>query len=92
MIGQMEAILERERPWIELHHRENFTLRHAWLANAKPMGISYPVYKYLDVKPETRARLQAEWNGPVRWPLYLLALALVALTVPAVRTYHRERL
>lgn len=92
LIGQMTTILERERPWIELHHREDFTLRHAWLANAKPMGISYPVYKYIDVKPNDRARLQAAWNGPVRWPLYVLALAVVALVVPAVRTYYRERL
>jgi oligopeptide transport system substrate-binding protein len=91
-IRQMLAILEQERPWIELHHREDFTLRHAWLANAKPMGISYPVYKYNDVSPQMRARLQAEWNTPLRWPLYLLGLAIVALTVPAVRTYYRERL
>ena len=92
LIKQMLAILEQERPWIELSHREDFTLRHAWLVNAKPMGISYPVYKYKDVNPELRARLQAEWNAPVRWPLYLLGLAIVALTVPAVRTYYRERL
>ena len=37
-------------------------------------------------------RLQAEWNAPVRWPLYLMLIAVVALTVPAVRTYYRERL
>ncbi len=92
LIERMVTILERERPWIELHHREDFTLRHAWLANAKPMGISYPVYKYIDVKPSERARLQAAWNGPVRWPLYVLAFAIVALVVPAVRTYYRERL
>jgi hypothetical protein len=28
----------------------------------------------------------------VRWPLYLVLIAVVALTVPAVRTYYRERL
>ena len=49
-------------------------------------------YKYKDVRPEVRARLQAEWNAPVRWPLYLVLFAVVALTVPAVRTYYRERL
>ena len=38
-----------------------------------------------------RARLQAQWNSPVRWPLYVLAFAIVALVVPAVRTYYRER-
>ena len=92
LIGRMLAILVQERPWIELYHDEDFLLNHAWLVNSKPMGISYPVYKYKDVRPELRARLQAEWNAPVRWPLYLVLFAVVALTVPAVRTYYRERL
>jgi ABC-type transport system substrate-binding protein len=92
LIGRMLAILVRERPWIELYHDEEFLLNQAWLVNAKPMGISYPAYKYKDVRPELRARLQVEWNAPVRWPLYLVLFAVVALTVPAVRTYYRERL
>jgi ABC-type transport system substrate-binding protein len=91
-IKQMVAVLERERPWIELFFRKAFVLRHAWVVNAKPMGISYPTYKYRDVKPELRARMRAEWNAPVRWPLYVLLAALAAAVVPAVRTYYRERL
>ncbi len=91
LIRRMLAILERERPWIELYHRENYQLSHAWLVNSKSPGISNPTYKYKDLKPELRARLQAEWNAPVRWPLYLVLIAVVALTVPAVRTYYRER-
>ena len=91
-IARMLAIIETQRPWIELYHEEDFTLSHGWLINSKPMGISYPVYKYKDVNPELRARLRAEWNAPVKWPVYLVLLAVVALTVPAVRTYYRERL
>jgi len=92
LIRRMLAILQVERPWIELYHEEDFVLSHAWLVNSKPMGISYPAYKYKDVRPGLRARLQTEWNAPVRWPLYLVLFAVVALTVPAVRTYYRERL
>jgi ABC-type transport system substrate-binding protein len=92
LIRQMLAILERERPWIELYNEEDFTLSHAWLINSKPMGISYPAFKYRDVNPELRARMQAQWNAPVRWPVYVLVLAVFALTLPAVRTYYRERL
>lgn len=91
LIRRMVAILERERPWIELFHNESYTLNHAWLVNAKPMGISYPVYKYRDVKPQLRTEMRADWNNPVRWPLYLLALLIAAATWPAVRTYQRER-
>jgi ABC-type transport system substrate-binding protein len=92
LIEQMVALLERERPWIELFFREAYVLRHAWVANAKPMGMSYPVYKYKDVDTKLRAQMQAEWNVPVRWPLYLVLLGLAAAAVPAVRTYYRERL
>ena len=53
-------------------------LSHAWLVNSKPTGISYPAYKYKDVRPELRARMRAEWNAPVRWPLYLVLFAVVA--------------
>jgi len=92
VIRRMLEILERERPWIELYHREDYILSHAWLVNSKPMGISYPAYKYKDVRPELRARLQEEWNAPMRWPLYLALILVVAATVPAIRTYYRERL
>jgi ABC-type transport system substrate-binding protein len=92
LIGRMLAMLERERPWIELYHEEDYTLSHAWLINSKPMGISYPAYKYRDVDTELRARLRAEWNAPVRWPAYVLVIAILGLTLPAVRTYYRERL
>jgi ABC-type transport system substrate-binding protein len=91
-IGRMLAILQRERPWIELYHEEDYTLSHAWLINSKPMGISYPAYKYRDVDAGQRARLQHAWNAPVRWPAYVLAIAILGLALPAVRTYSRERL
>ena len=92
LIRKMVAILENERPWIELYHNEDYTLTHAWLVNSKPMGLSNPAFKYKDVKPQLRAQLRAEWNAPVRWPLYLVLLLIVGATVPAVTTYYRERL
>jgi ABC-type transport system substrate-binding protein len=92
LIRRQLSILERERPWIELYHEEDYTLSHAWLINSKPMGISYPAYKYRDVDVALRTRLRKEWNAPVRWPAYVLLIAVIGLTVPAVRTYYRERL
>jgi ABC-type transport system substrate-binding protein len=91
LIKRMIGIIENERPWIELFHNEDYTLSHAWLVNSKPMGISNPAFKYKDVKPELRTKLRADWNAPVRWPLYLVLLVIFAATVPAVRTYYRER-
>ena len=55
------------------------------------MGMSIPTFKYQDVNPKLRENLRAEWNKPVRWPLYLVLLVIVGATVPAIRTYYRER-
>lgn len=91
LIGQMLELLEHERPWIELFHDEAFILRHEWLMNAKPMGLSYPVFKYRDIDPVLRAQQRVAWNRPVLWPLFVLIALLVVATVPAIRTLYRER-
>ena len=65
----MRAILERERPWIELFHPEAYALYHGWIVNVKPPGMSLPTYKYLDVDPQLRARAARRMEPPVRWPL-----------------------
>jgi ABC-type transport system substrate-binding protein len=91
LIGRMIAVLERERPWIELYHSEEYSLQHGWLINSVPIGLSYPTHKYQDLDVEKRARLREAWNKPVRWPLYVALLLIVAAAVPAVRTYYRER-
>jgi oligopeptide transport system substrate-binding protein len=91
LIKRMLALTETERPWIELFHNEEYALSHAWVINSKPMGLSYPTYKYMDVRPHLRARMQAEWNRPLIWPLYLALVLVIAATLPAVRTFYRER-
>lgn len=91
LVREMIAIVEQERPWIELFHAEDFTLTHAWLINSKPMGLSYTAYKYRDVDPAQRQRMRAQWNAPVRWPAALVLIGLIALAVPAFRAYYRER-
>ena len=37
-----------------------------------------------------RAGLREQWNRPVLWPLGLLALLVVAFTVPAIVVYRRR--
>ena len=87
-VGQL---LERERPWIELVHPEDYALYHGWLRNVKPAGMSYPTVKYRDLDAPRRAELRAAWNEPVRWPAVALAALGVAIVVPGVRTFLRER-
>jgi ABC-type transport system substrate-binding protein len=91
LIYRMRAIVETERPWIELFHAEMFVLQHGWMRNVKPLGMSFSTLKYQDVDPVLRAHQRREWNRPVRWPLYVLGGLALFLLVPAVVTFLRER-
>jgi ABC-type transport system substrate-binding protein len=91
VIGEMRAILERERPWIELFHNEAYALYHGWLEHVKAFGMSFPMTKYRDLDPALRSARRAAWNEPVTWPAWALLVTSVALVVPAVRTFFRER-
>lgn len=91
LIVSMLRILERERPWIELFHPEEYALTHGWLSHVRPPGLSIPTVKYHDVDELERARQRREWNQPILWPALLLLVGLVLLIVPGVVTYYRER-
>jgi len=91
MIREMRALLERERPWIELFHRENYTLFHGWVHNVKPAGLSLPTARYVDIDPELRSRQRAEWNQPVLWPAFALVALGIAVIAPGIVTFLRER-
>jgi ABC-type transport system substrate-binding protein len=90
-IAEMRAILERERPWIELVHREAYALYHGWIHNVKPAGLSLPNSKYIDIDPHERKARREQWNEPITWPAWVIAAALALLAAPAVTTYLRER-
>ena len=90
-IREMLAILEHERPWIELMVREDYLLHHGWLANVKPSGLSIPTYQYLDIDTEQRGQRRQAWNEPIVWPLYVLVIGAVLLVIPGIVTYLKER-
>ena len=91
LIREALALLEEERPWIELFHPEDYALVHGWLDGVKPMGLPVPVWKYYAIDPHERARARTAWNQPVRWPAFTLAGLALAGLVPAVVTWRRER-
>jgi hypothetical protein len=91
IIQRMLAILDEERPWIELYHREQFTLYQGWFAGVKATGLSVPTLKYRDLDPVARQHKRAEWNRPVLWPAYLLGLLVLLVVAPGVRSYLKER-
>jgi ABC-type transport system substrate-binding protein len=91
IVQGMRSILEEERPWVELFHPENYALYHGWLEGVKPAGLSYPTVKYRELHPERRSERRRVWNRPVRWPAYALVGVVVAITIPGVITFFRER-
>jgi len=91
IIRQMRSIVEAQCPWIPMFHPEDYVLRHAWVQNLKSAGLSVPTLKYRDVDPALRRQKRAEWNAPVVWPAYALGLLFVAVLVPGVLTFLRER-
>jgi ABC-type transport system substrate-binding protein len=91
IIREMRGILERERPWIELFHPEEYALYHGWLEGVKPAGLSIPTVKYRELDPSLRAELREQWNRPVLWPAYALAALGIAIVVPGIVTFLRER-
>jgi oligopeptide transport system substrate-binding protein len=91
LIREMRELLQEQCPWIPMLHSELYTLRHGWLSNVKPMGMSVPLVKYYDLDPRQRAELRREWNRPILWPVYLLAGLFVVLVLPGIRTFLKER-
>jgi ABC-type transport system substrate-binding protein len=91
IIGQMLEILERERPWIELTHSEGYSLYHEWIHNVKPSGIGFPTDKYVAIDPVLREARRTAWNEPVLWPAYGLSAIAIAVAIPGIVTFMRER-
>ncbi len=91
VIREMLAIVERERPWIELFHSEDYALFHGWLRNLKPAGLIFPSDKYSAIDPALRRARRLEWNAPVRWPAWALGALSIAVVLPGVATFFRER-
>jgi lipopolysaccharide export LptBFGC system permease protein LptF len=47
--------------------------------------------KYIRVDEKERQKMQVKWNQPVTWPLFVVALFLVALVLPGVIAYRRRQ-
>ncbi len=91
IIRDMIAIVEHERPWIELFHPEDYVLRHSWYKYVKPPGLSIPTMKYHDIDAGLRARQREEWNRPILWPGFALVALLLLVLAPGIWTFYRER-
>jgi oligopeptide transport system substrate-binding protein len=90
VIDEMVAIARRDAPWLWGFYPKSFGLLHQWYLNSKPNLMANNTLKYKRIDPELRARLRAEWNRPVLWPVWLVVGVLVVGALPAVISYRRR--
>jgi len=90
IIKQMLNILTDESPWIWGFHPKQFSLYHSWNKNVKPNLMANNTIKYRRVDVQQRANLQRQWNQPILWPLFALAVLGVLFLMPAWLLYRRK--
>jgi oligopeptide transport system substrate-binding protein len=91
VVADMRAILEQERPWVELFHSESYALVHGWMHNVKPLGMSFSTLKYQDVDAGMRHVRRQEWNRAVLWPLPVFAVVVLLVVAPALRAVRQRQ-
>jgi oligopeptide transport system substrate-binding protein len=90
LIDQMLEIVRHDTPWLWGMHAENFTLWQSWVSDVKPNTISMSTLKYVAINVPERNKLRMAWNKPVFWPLGILVLLILALSLPLVFAYFKK--
>ena len=91
VIDKMVEIARYDAPWIWGFHPKRFTLFHAWNKNIKTHLMANNTMKYQRIDVALREKLQAQWNTPVWWPLWLIGFILILALLPAWQLYYRRK-
>ena len=77
---EMSRIISDNVPWITRAHRIRQNLQQPWLQGFRYTGVNDQYWRYADIDLEARQQAVAEWNKPVRGPIFML-LSLLAVLV-----------
>ncbi len=91
IINEMMEIARHDAPWVFGFFPTQFSLHHSWVKNSKPNLMANNTLKYQRLEPALRAQLQNEWNRPVRWPLYTMAIIVIVIVLPAFVGFRRQQ-
>ena len=91
IINEMMEIARHDAPWVFGFFPTQFSLHHSWVKNSKPNLMANNTLKYQRLEPALRAELQNEWNRPVRWPLYTMAIIVIVIVLPAFVGFRRQQ-
>ncbi len=86
---RLNEILSEECPCAFNFHKAYYVVVQPWARRTHANMMLEGGPKYLQVDPEIRARAWREWNRPVYWPLALLAAAIFAGVIYAIRWNRR---
>ena len=91
IINEMMEIARHDAPWAWGFFPKQFSLHHGWVKNSKPNLMANNTLKYQRIDPALRTELQNQWNRPVRWPLYAMAIILAVTMLPAFIGFRRQQ-
>lgn len=91
IIAKMTALVQQDAPWVWGFYPKDFSLHHKWSRPSKPNAIGNNTYKYHRMEPELRAKLQAQWNAPITWPLKTISLGMGFIILPVFVGYWRRQ-
>ena len=91
LVARMVELFRRDAVWLFAYYPKDIYLNNSWVHNTKRHGISKAMLKYIRVDDKERQKMQVKWNQPVTWPLFVVALFLVALVLPGVIAYRRRQ-
>ncbi len=93
LIDEMVSVLRADAPWAWGYFPYSAGAYQQWQRNGKYGLFTNDRALYYRIDAPLRTRLQAEWNQPHAWPLWLLAVAVLALVWIARRGFlARERM
>ncbi|MBA2653654.1 MAG: ABC transporter substrate-binding protein [Gammaproteobacteria bacterium] len=92
IINKMLEIIRHDAPWVWGVYQEEFILNHVWDYPSKPNVMSYNALKYQKINPVLRDKLRHEWNKKVLWPIGVLVLIFLIVSLPVfIRYTQKER-
>ena len=77
IIDYMLDILREDAPWIWGILPQSIILSHQWNNHLPPNPIVNNGLKYQEINQLLRAKLRAEWNQPIIWPIVLSVIGLL---------------
>lgn len=90
IIREAVRVLQRDSPWVWGYIPVSFGLSHSWVGNIKPNAMANNAMKYRSLDAELRAEKRGTWNTPRLWPIILVAIIFVALSLPALGSIRKR--